>query len=95
MGRTIGIVGAGRIGQAVARRARAFGMQVLYNARTRKGDFEQATRAARVDLVTLLGQSDVVSLHAPELPETRPRLRPRRLEAVEIRRDQPPRAVWG
>src|ERR1041384_2471858 len=71
LGRTIGIVGAGRIGQAVARRARAFGMQVLYSARTRKGDFEQATRAARVDLVTLLGQSDVVSLHLPATTETK------------------------
>jgi len=70
-GKTIGIVGAGRIGQAVARRARAFGMQVVYNARTRKTEFEQATRATRLDLVTLLSQSDVVSLHLPATAETR------------------------
>jgi glyoxylate reductase len=70
-GRTLGIVGAGRIGQAVARRAAGFGMRVLYSSRTHKPEFERATGASHVDLNTLLGQSDVVSLHLPATDQTR------------------------
>lgn len=70
-GATLGIVGAGRIGQAVGRRATGFGLQLLYTARTRKDDFEAATGARRTDLGTLLGRSDVVTLHLPSTPETR------------------------
>jgi glyoxylate reductase len=64
-GRTLGLVGAGRIGQAVGRRALGFGMQVLYAAPTVKPHFEQEARAQRVDLPSLLQRSDVVSLHLP------------------------------
>ena len=71
MGKTIGIVGAGRIGQAVGRRAKAFGMRILYGARNRKPDFEQATGASRLDLASLLSQSDVVTIHLPATPETK------------------------
>jgi glyoxylate reductase len=70
-GKTLGLVGAGRIGQAVGRRARAFGMRILYNSRTRKNAFEEGTGASRTDLATLLGESDVVSLHVGANPETR------------------------
>ncbi len=62
--RTLGIVGMGRIGTAVARRARAFNMRVLYHARSVHADAE-ALGAERVDLDTLLTQSDIVSLHVP------------------------------
>jgi glyoxylate reductase len=70
-GKTIGIVGPGRIGQAVGRRAKAFGMRILYNARKRREDFEDGFGASRTDLATLLAQSDVVTLHVAATPETR------------------------
>lgn len=70
-GRTLGIVGAGRIGQAVGRRGVGFGMRVLYAARTAKPDFERATGGLRRELKALLRESDVVSLHTPSTPETK------------------------
>jgi glyoxylate reductase len=71
-GATLGIVGFGRIGQAVARRAAGFGMTVLYSSRTgAPADVEAALGARRVDLDELLATSDVVSLHCPLVPETR------------------------
>jgi glyoxylate reductase len=65
--RTIGIIGFGRIGQAVARRAAGFGMQILY-ASPREALFPGARRVA-VD--QLLAAADVVTLHCPLTPETR------------------------
>src|SRR5882762_4037478 len=53
-GRTLGLFGAGRIGQAVGRRALPFGLRVLYTARTPKAEFERETRARRVDTSQLL-----------------------------------------
>ena len=70
-GKTLGLVGAGRIGQAVGRRATGFGMRIIYAARTAKPDFESDTGARRVELGPLLHQSDVVSLHVPSTPETK------------------------
>jgi glyoxylate reductase len=70
-GRTLGLVGAGRIGQAVARRAIGFGMQIVYNAPSAKPQFDREVSAQRVDLIALLQRSDVVSLHCPLTPETR------------------------
>ncbi|HWL93167.1 MAG TPA: D-glycerate dehydrogenase [Phycisphaerae bacterium] len=69
-GRTLGIVGAGRIGTAVARRARGFDMALLYCGRNRHAKIEQLG-ARRVLLYELLENSDFVSLHAPLTPETR------------------------
>lgn len=69
-GRTLGLLGAGRIGRAVGRRAQAFGMTLLYAARTAKPEFEHETGAVRVELGRLLRDSDVLSLHAPSTPET-------------------------
>jgi glyoxylate reductase len=70
-GRTLGIIGAGRIGQAVAHRATVFGMRIVYASPSPKPDFEQKTGATRVDLDTLLAQSDVITLHLPARPDTR------------------------
>ncbi|HXG95958.1 MAG TPA: D-glycerate dehydrogenase [Gemmatimonadales bacterium] len=70
-GRTLGLYGAGRIGQAVGRRAPAFGLRILYTARTPKPEFERETAAVRVDASQLLGDSDILSLHVPSSPETR------------------------
>jgi lactate dehydrogenase-like 2-hydroxyacid dehydrogenase len=63
-GSTLGIVGFGRIGQAVARRAAGFGMTVLYWSRSRApADLEAAVGAAFVPFEELLARSDIVSLH--------------------------------
>ena len=70
-GRTLGLFGAGRIGQAVGRRAPPFGLRVLYTARTPKPEFERDTGAVRVDPSQLLGESDILSLHVPSSPETK------------------------
>lgn len=70
--RTLGIVGAGRIGQAVGRRAVGFEMAILYaTAGSSKPDFERATGARRVELSELLQESDIVTVHVPSTPETR------------------------
>ena len=64
-GKTLGIVGYGEIGRAVAARARAFGLEVVYTKRSR-GD-----QPGQVELGELLARSHVVSLHCPLTPETR------------------------
>jgi len=71
-GRVIHIVGAGRIGYAMALRAKAFGMDVIYTSRGRKIDFEIAPLCARrVELEEGLRLADVVSIHTPLTSETR------------------------
>ncbi|MBN2414819.1 D-glycerate dehydrogenase [bacterium] len=70
-GRTIGIVGAGRIGSAVARRAAGFDMTILYTNRSLNKDLEQSLPARRVPLETLLREADVISLHVPLTDETK------------------------
>jgi glyoxylate reductase len=71
-GATIGIVGLGRIGRAVARRASGFGMRVLYHARTRAPqDVEAALAATFVPLPELLAAADFVTLHVSLNEETR------------------------
>ena len=67
-GKTIGIIGFGRIGQAVARLAAAFGMNVLAYSRTQRP--VEGLDVKYVDLDTLLANSDFVSLHCPLFPET-------------------------
>lgn len=62
-GKTLGIIGFGRIGQAVARLAQAFGMKVLACSRTERPEYR--TLADYVDLDTLLANSDFISLHCP------------------------------
>lgn len=68
-GLTMGIVGAGRIGSAVARVAEAFGMRVLVCGRP--GGRQEVDGVSRTDLQTLFRESDVVSLHCPLTEETR------------------------
>ncbi|HHT43447.1 MAG TPA: D-glycerate dehydrogenase [Firmicutes bacterium] len=71
-GKTLGIVGAGRIGQAVARRALGFNMRTLYHNRSRLPDHvEKELNLTYADLGTLLKEADFVSLHCPLTPETR------------------------
>jgi glyoxylate reductase len=74
-GSTLGIVGLGRIGSAVARRARGFDLRVLY-AQRRRSDTELAEFR---ELDALLAESDIVTLHVPLTPETRDLLDARRL----------------
>ena len=69
-GKTLGIIGMGRIGQALARRAVASGMQIIYHNRHRLSDeIEQKYHATYVDFQTLLQDSDFVSLNLPYTPE--------------------------
>lgn len=70
-GKTIGIVGAGRIGQATARRARGFGMKILYWGPRRKHEAERELGIEHVTLERLLEEADFVSLHPPLNAETR------------------------
>ncbi len=69
-GKTLGIVGAGRIGAAVAKRATGFSMRILYFARTAKPEME-ALGAKRVIFDEVLRESDFLSVHVPLTPETR------------------------
>ncbi len=69
-GKTLGIVGAGRIGHAVGVRAAGLGMKVLYRDTERRSDFERKTKAKRVGLRALLRKSDFVTLHVPLTGET-------------------------
>jgi glyoxylate reductase len=71
-GKTLGIIGFGRIGRAMARRARGFDMRVLYqDAVAADPATERELQATRTDTATLLRESDFVTLHTPLLPETR------------------------
>ena len=69
-GATLGIVGAGRIGAAVAERSKGFKMKILYADTVPNETIEKDLRAKRVALNELLKQSDFVTLHVPLLPET-------------------------
>ncbi len=71
-GKTLGIVGFGRIGRAVARRAQGFQMKVIYTDAIRAAeDAEKAVHAEYRDFNALLAESDFISVHVPLLPETR------------------------
>jgi glyoxylate reductase len=70
-GKKLGIVGLGRIGRAVARRGRGFGMEILYHNRSRKEVAEKELGARYLDLDDLLRESDFVSIHTPLTDATR------------------------
>ncbi|MDO8632910.1 MAG: hydroxyacid dehydrogenase [Phycisphaerales bacterium] len=69
--RTLGIVGLGRIGYEVARRARAFEMRLIYSDVVAHPEIERELGITRVDLTELLGEADFVTLHVPGGSETR------------------------
>jgi glyoxylate reductase len=69
-GATLGIIGFGKIGQAVARRAQGFGLRLLYSDPAEHPEPEAALGTQRVPLDQLLGESDFVSLHVPLTPAT-------------------------
>lgn len=70
-GKTLGLCGFGRIGQAVAKRATGFDMRILYyDPIVRADEFAAQVGAQRVDFDTLLRESDFVSVHTPLTPET-------------------------
>ncbi len=70
-GKRLGVIGLGRIGLAVARRARGFGMEILYHNRSRKEAAEKEVGARYLDLEDLLRESDFVSVHTPLTDDTR------------------------
>jgi lactate dehydrogenase-like 2-hydroxyacid dehydrogenase len=70
-GATLGIIGLGRIGQAIARRAQGFSMRVLYHKRTRDPEAERSVGAEYRSKAELLRESDFVVLSIPLTPETR------------------------
>jgi glyoxylate reductase len=83
-GATLGIVGMGRIGRAVAKRARGFAMPILYHDARRNPGAEQELGATYVDsLDDLLARSDFVSLHVPLLAETRHLMNAERLRRMK------------
>ena len=70
-GKKLGVLGFGRIGQAVARRARGFDMEVLYHDKYRNESAENETGVRYVELDQLLRTCDFISVHTPLTPETR------------------------
>lgn len=70
-GKTLGIVGAGRIGQRMAEKARGYHMTILYHNQKRNLDFEKRFNAVYASKEELLAQSDFISLHCPLTEETR------------------------
>ena len=69
--KTLGIVGAGRIGQGVGRRCRGFDMKILCYDMYENEAFKKETGAEYVDLDTLLKESDFITIHSPLTPETK------------------------
>ena len=84
-GKTLGIVGMGRIGQAVAKRARGFGLRVLYTQRTQLHASVEAELSATYvpSLESLLPQVDFLSLHCPHTPQTHHHLNAQRLALLK------------
>lgn len=83
-GSTLGIIGMGRIGEALVKRARGFDMNVLYSSRTRKPELEEAYGIRYADRNELLMRSDFVCVLTPYTPETRDLI-----GAAELRRMKP------
>ncbi|NML93671.1 2-hydroxyacid dehydrogenase [Novosphingobium olei] len=84
-GKVLGIVGMGRIGQAVAHRARAFGLAVVYHNRHRLPEGLENMLGARFepDLDALVAEADVLSLHCPASPETHHMIDARRIALMK------------
>ncbi len=69
-GKTFGIIGAGRIGTAVAIRAKSFGTKIIYYNRSKNSELERLTGAKKVSLNKLVESADIISLHLPLTPDT-------------------------
>lgn len=69
-GKTLGVVGAGRIGKGVARRCRGFQMKILCYDQYQDEQFRREVGAEYVDFHTLISQSDFITIHSPLTPET-------------------------
>ncbi len=82
-GQTLGIIGAGRIGRAVARRGRGFDMDILYYNRNPRPKLEKELGARKVELDELLQESDFVSLHVPLTPATEDLIGARELDLMK------------
>jgi len=82
-GKTLGIIGMGDIGTAVARRAKGFGMRILYHNRRRRPEAEREIGAEYVPLDELMRESDYISLHVPLTPETKGMLNRNMLELMK------------
>lgn len=84
-GKTLGIIGMGRIGQAVAHRARAFGLNVLYNSRHRLPEALETMFGASFepDLDRLVAEADILTLHCPATPETHHMIDARRISLMK------------
>lgn len=84
-GKVLGIIGMGRIGQAVAHRARAFGLQVAYYNRKQLPQAVESMLGARfvADLDTLIAEADILTLHCPLTAETRGMIDARRIALMK------------
>ncbi len=82
-GKTLGIIGAGRIGQAVGKRAKGFDMQLLYFSRNKEKQFEIETGARFLSLETLLKESDFITFHCPLTEKTHHLLNKERMKLLK------------
>lgn len=82
-GKTLGILGTGKIGRAVGYRAKAFLMELLVYDVIKNQEFAERTGARYVDLNTLFQESDFVTLHVPLMPETKHMIGKRELELMK------------
>ena len=83
-GKTLGIIGFGRIGQAIARRARGFSMKVIFTDAGRvKDDVIRELGVTRVSLEELLRTSDYITVHVPLIPQTTHMLNDRAFEMMK------------
>ena len=83
MGKTVGIVGLGKIGAATARRLSSFGVKLLYNSRTRKQDLEEEIGVEYATLDSLIERSDIISLSLPYTRETHHLIDANRIAAMK------------
>jgi len=82
-GKTLGIIGLGRIGSRVAEIAKAFGMKVIYYDRNRREDLEKKLGVEYRDLDTLLQEADIVTIHVPLTKETYHMINEERLKKMK------------
>ena len=84
-GKVLGIVGMGRIGQAVAHRARAFGLEIAYHNRKRLPEAVERMFQARwvEEIDTLMGEADILTLHCPAGPDTHHMIDARRIALMQ------------